>query len=100
MNHNPDLKLFGRKLNLVRSYLTGVYANQENTSKRVSQVDLARLTLVNQCDISRMEHGLEEPKFSFIERLSIITQVPVEYFFSCKTYSDFMRALADIDSNF
>jgi hypothetical protein len=47
-----------------------------------------------------MEHGLEDPKFSFIERLSIVTQVPVEYFFSGKSYSDFMRVLADIDSNF
>jgi transcriptional regulator with XRE-family HTH domain len=100
MSNNTDLKLFGRKLNLVRSYLTGVNASQENTNKRVSQVDLAKLTLVNQCDISRMEHGLEDPKFSFIERLSIVTQVPVEYFFSGKSYSDFMRALADIDSNF
>lgn len=88
---NPSLVLFGQKLNLVRLYL--------GRCKRVSQGELARLTLVNQCDISRLENGLDEPKYGFLERLSHVTGVPIEYYFGGKSYGDFMRLLADIDGD-
>lgn len=84
-----DLTLFGRKLNAVRGYL----------ESGLSQQQFAIMTLTNQCSISRMENGLEEPKFSFLERVSNLSRIPVEYFFTHKSYGDFLGMIVEIENN-
>lgn len=84
-----DLTLFGRKLGVVRGYL----------KNGLSQQQFAIMTLTNQCSISRMENGLEEPKFSFLERVSNLSRIPVEYFFTHKSYGDFLGVIIEIENS-